>query len=56
MEARRLCADVDRKDTPSVTFALFFQGLLSTGDLEPETGLRRKGFNRFFAPAEMYLS
>ena len=48
LEARRLCHDVDPKDTPFVALALHVDGRLWTGDEELKAGLRRKGFNRFF--------
>lgn len=50
VEARRLCAGVDSKDTPFVTLTLHLDGRLWTGDTELQAGLRAKGFDRFFAP------
>lgn len=50
MEGRRLCADVDPKDTPFVTLALHVDGVLWTNDAQLEAGLRAKAFTRFFSP------
>jgi predicted nucleic acid-binding protein len=50
MEARRLCRDVDPKDAPFVALALHLDAHLWTSDTELKTGLRAKGFNRFFEP------
>lgn len=50
MEARRLCRDVDPKDAPFVALTLHLDGRLWTGDDELKTGLKAKGFNRFFEP------
>jgi predicted nucleic acid-binding protein len=49
MEGRRLCADVDAKDTPFVTLALHVDGHLWTTDAELEAGLRTRGFDHFFS-------
>ena len=49
MEAYRLC-EVDRKDTPYVPLALHLDAELWTHDEELKTGLRAKGFDRFFEP------
>lgn len=48
MEGRRLCVDVDPKDTPYVTLSLHLDGLLWTDDAEFKAGLSSKGFNNFF--------
>ena len=48
LEARRLCREVDLKDTPFVALTLHVDGRLWTSDEELKAGLRRKGFNRFF--------
>ncbi len=50
MEARRLCVDVDPKDTPFVALTLHLDGWLWSADGELKTGLLPKGFNRFFSP------
>ncbi len=50
MEARRLCRDVDAKDTPFLALALHLEGRLWTEDEELKTGLRAKGFDGFFEP------
>jgi predicted nucleic acid-binding protein len=50
MEARRLCRDVDLKDTPFIAMTLHLDGRLWTGDEALKTALRAKGFNRFFEP------
>ena len=51
MEARRLCQGVDLKDAPFVALTLHLDGRLWTADAELMTGLRAKGFNRFFDEA-----
>lgn len=48
MEARRLCREVDDKDTPFVALALHLDGLLWTDDEELKSGLRARGFDRFY--------
>ena len=48
-EAWRLCRDVDEKDVAYVALTLELNGDLWTSDRELESGLRRKGFTRFFA-------
>ena len=50
-EAWRLCRDVDENDTAYVALALELNAELWTSDRELETGLRKKGFTRFFVPA-----
>ena len=50
MQARRLCDGVDLKDTPFVALTLHLEAHLWTDDEELKTGLRAKGFDRFFEP------
>jgi predicted nucleic acid-binding protein len=50
VEARRLCRDVDPKDTPFVALTLHLDGRLWTADEELKAGLRAKNFHRFFDP------
>ena len=50
MEARRLCEGVDLKDTPFVAMSLHLNAELWTEDVALKTGLRAKGFDRFFEP------
>ena len=50
VEGRRLCAGVDPKDAPFVTLTLHLDGCLWSDDAELKTGLRAKGFDRFYAP------
>jgi predicted nucleic acid-binding protein len=50
MEARRLCGDVDAKDTAFVALTLHLDGRLWTDDDELKAGLSAKGFDRFFEP------
>jgi predicted nucleic acid-binding protein len=49
-EAWRLCRDVDENDTAYVALALDQDAELWTGDRVLESGLRKKGFRRFFVP------
>lgn len=49
MEARRLCRDVDIKDTPFIALTLHLDGRLWTADEELKAGLRARNFDRFFA-------
>lgn len=49
VEARRLCRGIDPKDTPFVALALHLDCRLWTGDDQLKSGLRRLGFDRFFA-------
>lgn len=49
VEARRLCRDVDPKDTPFVALALHLEGRLWTEDDELKRGLAARGFTHFFA-------
>uniref|UniRef100_UPI00378411D8 PIN domain-containing protein n=1 Tax=Prosthecobacter sp. TaxID=1965333 RepID=UPI00378411D8 len=48
IEAWRLCRDVDENDTAYVALALDQDAELWTGDRVLESGLRKKGFIRFF--------
>ena len=48
LEAHRLCAPTDPKDTPYVALALYADGELWTEDEELKQGLRARGFTRFF--------
>ncbi len=50
MEARRLCAGVDLKDSPFVALTLHVDGRLWTRDAELEAGMRAKGFTHFYSP------
>ncbi|MEY2466845.1 MAG: hypothetical protein QOD03_1366 [Verrucomicrobiota bacterium] len=50
LEARRLCSDIDEKDTPFVALAIHLNARLWTQDDELKNGLRAKGFNLFFEP------
>ena len=50
MEARRLCRDVDLKDSPFVALTLHLDGRLWTGDDELKTGLLAKGFDHATSP------
>jgi predicted nucleic acid-binding protein len=50
MEARRLCREVDPKDTPFVALTIHLQGRLWTNDEELRSGLRAKGCDLFFVP------
>jgi len=47
--ALELCQDVDEKDTPFVALTIDLDAVLWTGDRELADGLRKKGFDRFFA-------
>jgi predicted nucleic acid-binding protein len=42
--------DVDPKDAPFVALALHLDAHLWTSDTDLKTGLRAKGFDRFFEP------
>ena len=50
LEARRLCAPTDPKDTPYVALALHLDAELWSHDEELKTGLRSRGFTRFLGP------
>ena len=45
-----LCKDADENDTPFVALALQLEADLWTNDEELKSGLRKKGFRRFFEP------
>lgn len=51
-EAWRLCRDVDENDTAYVALTLELEAQLWTSNRKLETGLRRKGFDRFFFPGK----
>jgi predicted nucleic acid-binding protein len=50
MEARRLCSDIDEKDTPFIAMTIHLNGRLWTADDQLKNGLRAKGFDLFFEP------
>ena len=50
MEAQRLCAPTDAKDTPYLALALHCEGELWTEDDELKRGLRARGFSDFYVP------
>ncbi len=50
-ESWRLCRDVDENDVAYVALTLEIDAEFWTGDRELESGLRKKGFSRFFDPA-----
>jgi len=50
LEARRLCREVDEKDTPFVALALHLNAPLWTEDDALKEGLRAKGFVQFYEP------
>lgn len=47
-EARRLCQDIDEKDTPFVALAIHLNAQLWTEDQELKKGLLAKSFDSFF--------
>ena len=49
-EAWGLCRDVDENEVAYVALTLELDGDLRSSDRELETGLRKKGFTRFFTP------
>ncbi len=49
-EAFRLCRDVDEKDTPYIALVLELDAEIWTNDKELESGLKRKGFVKFYKP------
>ena len=50
IQARRLCSDVDEKDTPFIALTIHLNARLWTEDAELKRGLRAKGFDHFFEP------
>lgn len=50
VEAHRLCQGIDANDTPYLALTLHLDGRFWTEDNELKTGLRARGFNRFFEP------
>ena len=50
IEARRLCRDIDPKDTPFVALAIHLGAELWTDDAELKAGLTAKGIQNFFRP------
>ena len=50
MEAHRLCAPTDPKDTPYVALALHHDAELWSEDAVLKTGLRTRGFTSFYEP------
>ena len=50
LEARRLCREIDEKDTPFVALALHLDAWLWTEDEVLKEGLRARGFDRFHIP------
>ncbi len=51
-KAFELCQEIDEKDTPHVALTLELDGLIWTGDKTLKKGLKKKGFDRFFDPAQ----
>lgn len=49
-EARKLCTDVDLKDTPFVALTIHLSGRLWTEDAELKSGLAAKNFGLFYRP------
>jgi len=47
-EAYQLCREIDKDDTLFVALTLELDGLLWTGDKKLITGLRERGFDKFF--------
>jgi predicted nucleic acid-binding protein len=50
VEAYRLCKETDANDTPYVALTLHMEGRFWTEDNELKSGLRVRGFDRFFEP------
>ncbi len=50
VEAYRLCKGIDEKDTPYVALTLHLDGRFWTEDTTLKSGLRARGFERFFEP------
>ena len=50
MEAYRLCKEVDANDTQYIALTLHLEGRFWTEDHELKSGVRARGFDRFFEP------
>lgn len=50
LEAYRLCKGIDENDTPYIALTLQLDGRFWTEDITLKTGLRARGFDRFFEP------
>lgn len=48
--AFRLCNEIDEKDTPFIALALELECDIWTNDEALKSGLRKRGFHRFFKP------
>jgi predicted nucleic acid-binding protein len=53
VEANKLTADIDKKDTIFVAFSLALDSLLWTSDLKLFKGLKRKSFNNIITTKEL---
>jgi predicted nucleic acid-binding protein len=49
IEARRLCSNIDEKDTPFIALTIHLDAALWSADEELKDGLRGKGFDRFYS-------
>lgn len=50
LEAYLLCKGIDENDTPYIALKLQLDGRFWTEDITLKTGLRARGFDRFFEP------